>query len=128
MLVELGYKNGLDGMSLIHSCRKRTKTKSTGVPRPTTRGNRGYTSTRSYPCPYRKNVRLFPCCSKQLDEPLQADSADIRQAKNRQIHEDRYLRNLLLQNRFLTVTSSATNALGHSASRQTVASDRELTE
>ena len=36
-------------------------------------------------------------------------------------HDDRYLRTLHLRNRFLTVTSSATNALGHRVSRQTVA-------
>ncbi|XP_041349340.1 uncharacterized protein LOC121368667 [Gigantopelta aegis] len=35
--------------------------------------------------------------------------------------DDRYLRTLHLRNRFLTVTSSAMNTLGHRVSRQTVA-------
>lgn len=35
--------------------------------------------------------------------------------------DDRYLRTLHLRNRFLTVTSSASNALGHRVSRRTVA-------
>ena len=73
---------------------------------------------------------FFPCCCKQLDATLNADRADIRKVELRQTqtdntpppppHEDWYLCVLHLRNRILTVSSSATNALGHRVSRQTV--------
>ena len=33
---------------------------------------------RRYPCPYRKNLGLFPCCGNHLDIALQADMTNIR--------------------------------------------------
>ena len=65
LYVQLVYKNCLDGLSDIHSVKNITTTETQ-----TTKASRVYATDGSYPCLYRKNLLLFPCC---CHAPLQAD-------------------------------------------------------
>ena len=83
--VQLGYKSRLY-MSHVHSDKKFTTGKLQLPPKQRDRAV-GMVLVVSYPC----LNRLFLFFCNQLDATLQANRANIRQAKNRQTHSDRRL-------------------------------------